>query len=71
MMVSTSTANVKESIHGHYMCLLFYNCVCFIQEVPNYLRGYHKCKLEEVVKLSSFLYTAQFDHDLSTLNNLE
>ena len=43
----------------------------FPQEVPNYLRGYHKCKLEEVVKLSSFLYTAQFGHDLSTLNNLE
>lgn len=43
----------------------------FPQEVPNYLRGYHKCKLEEAVRLSSLLYTAQFEQDMSILKNLE
>ncbi|XP_071159111.1 myosin-VIIa-like isoform X2 [Mytilus edulis] len=43
----------------------------FPQEVPNYLRGYHKCKMEETVKLSSLLYTAQHGQDMTALKNLE
>ncbi|XP_053403510.1 myosin-VIIa-like isoform X2 [Mercenaria mercenaria] len=42
----------------------------FPQEMPNYLRGYHKCSAEEAVNLSSLLFKAKYGEDKQPLDNL-
>ncbi|XP_060579063.1 unconventional myosin-VIIa-like isoform X3 [Ruditapes philippinarum] len=42
----------------------------FPQEMPNYLRGYHKCTAEEAVTLSSLLFRARFGDEKDPLENL-
>lgn len=40
-------------------------CFHYPQEVPNYLRGYHKCSHQEVIQLASLLYRVRFGADES------
>ncbi|ELW62208.1 Myosin-VIIb [Tupaia chinensis] len=40
------------------------------QELPKYLRGFHKCSREDAVHLASLIYKAQFDNDRSQLANV-
>nr|XP_045006124.1 unconventional myosin-VIIb isoform X2 [Jaculus jaculus] len=37
------------------------------QELPKYLRGFHKCSREDAVHLAGLIYKAQFDNDRSQL----
>ncbi|MBZ3889845.1 Unconventional myosin-VIIb, partial [Sciurus carolinensis] len=37
------------------------------QELPKYLRGFHKCTREDAVHLAGLIYKAQFDNDQSPL----
>uniref|UniRef100_A0A8C2VAX4 Unconventional myosin-VIIb n=1 Tax=Chinchilla lanigera TaxID=34839 RepID=A0A8C2VAX4_CHILA len=37
------------------------------QELPKYLRGFHKCSREDAVHLAGLIYKAQFDNDQSQL----
>ncbi|KAM9249280.1 unconventional myosin-VIIb [Dugong dugon] len=37
------------------------------QELPKYLRGFHKCSREDAVYLAGLIYKAQFDNDRSQL----
>lgn len=40
------------------------------QELPKYLRGFHKCSQEDAVHLAGLIYKAQFDNDCSQLANV-
>ncbi|XP_039109102.1 unconventional myosin-VIIb [Hyaena hyaena] len=40
------------------------------QELPKYLRGFHKCSQEDAVHLAGLIYKAQFDNDRSQLANV-
>ncbi|XP_042638986.1 unconventional myosin-VIIb [Orycteropus afer afer] len=40
------------------------------QELPKYLRGFHKCSREDVLHLAGLIYKAQFDSDRSQLANV-
>ncbi|KAF0879428.1 MYO7B protein, partial [Crocuta crocuta] len=40
------------------------------QELPKYLRGFHKCSQEDAVHLAGLIYKAQFDNDHSQLANV-
>lgn len=37
----------------------------FRQELPKYLRGYHKCSREEVFQLGALIYRVKFEDDKS------
>ena len=39
--------------------------VFHIQELPKYLRGYHKCTREEVLQLAALIYRVKFEDDKS------
>lgn len=39
--------------------------LCLWQELPKYLRGYHKCTREEVLQLGALIYRAKFEEDKS------
>lgn len=43
---------------------LFLTSFC-IQELPKYLRGYHKCSREEVFQLAALIYRVKFEDDKS------
>jgi len=34
--------------------------IVFSQEVPNFLRGYHKCSIEDAVQMGSMLFKAKY-----------
>ncbi|XP_023565487.1 unconventional myosin-VIIb [Octodon degus] len=40
------------------------------QELPKYLRGFHKCSREDATHLAGLIYKAQFDNDQSQLANV-
>uniref|UniRef100_A0A8C6WAU8 Unconventional myosin-VIIb n=1 Tax=Nannospalax galili TaxID=1026970 RepID=A0A8C6WAU8_NANGA len=40
------------------------------QELPKYLRGFHKCSREDAVHLAGLIYKAQFDNDRSQLTSI-
>lgn len=40
------------------------------QELPKYLRGFHKCAREDAVHLAGLIYKAQFDNDRSQLASI-
>lgn len=42
-----------------------YPLLCFWQELPKYLRGYHKCTREEVLQLGALIYRVKFEEDKS------
>ena len=42
-----------------------YHLLCFWQELPKYLRGYHKCTREEVLQLGALIYRVKFEEDKS------
>lgn len=39
--------------------------LCVWQELPKYLRGYHKCTREEVLQLGALIYRVKFEEDKS------
>ncbi len=41
----------------------------FLQELPKYLRGYHKCTLEEAFQLAALIYRVRFEEDKSQFHN--
>ena len=44
---------------------------CFsLQELPKYLRGYHKCPKEEVHQLAALIYRVKFEEDKSNFQNI-
>lgn len=44
--------------------------VTSLQELPKYLRGYHKCSRDEVHQLAALIYRAKFDEDKSHFHNI-
>nr|XP_043897586.1 unconventional myosin-VIIa-like isoform X4 [Solea senegalensis] len=42
----------------------------YYQELPKYLRGYHKCSKEEVYQLAALIYRVKFDEDKSHFHNI-
>lgn len=40
------------------------------QELPKYLRGFHKCSREDAVHLAGLIYKAQFGNDQSQLASI-
>lgn len=38
-----------------------------MQELPKYLRGYHKCSKDEAVQLAGLIYKARFNNDRTQL----
>uniref|UniRef100_A0A4W6D941 Myosin VIIA n=1 Tax=Lates calcarifer TaxID=8187 RepID=A0A4W6D941_LATCA len=42
----------------------------YYQELPKYLRGYHKCSREEVYQLAALIYRVKFDEDKSHFQNI-
>ncbi|XP_058614068.1 unconventional myosin-VIIa isoform X2 [Onychostoma macrolepis] len=41
----------------------------YFQELPKYLRGYHKCILEEAFQLAALIYRVRFEEDKSQFHN--
>lgn len=41
-----------------------------VQELPKYLRGYHKCSREEVHQLAALIYRVKFEEDKSHFHNI-
>lgn len=46
------------------------SCCLFLQELPKYLRGYHKCSKEEVHQLAALIYRVKFEEDKSHFHNI-
>ncbi|XP_035522680.1 unconventional myosin-VIIa [Morone saxatilis] len=42
----------------------------YYQELPKYLRGYHKCPREEVHQLAALIYRVKFEDDKSHFHNI-
>ncbi|KAK9402614.1 unconventional myosin-VIIa-like [Crotalus adamanteus] len=42
----------------------------YYQELPKYLRGYHKCSREEVLQLGALIYRVKFEDDKSSFPNI-
>ncbi|XP_018103359.1 unconventional myosin-VIIa isoform X2 [Xenopus laevis] len=42
----------------------------YYQELPKYLRGYHKCTREEVLQLGALIYRVKFEDDKSYFPNI-
>uniref|UniRef100_A0A8C7NP98 Myosin VIIA n=1 Tax=Oncorhynchus mykiss TaxID=8022 RepID=A0A8C7NP98_ONCMY len=42
----------------------------YYQELPKYLRGYHKCSREEVFQLGALIYRVKFEEDKSQFPNV-
>uniref|UniRef100_A0A8C9R4M5 Myosin VIIAa n=1 Tax=Scleropages formosus TaxID=113540 RepID=A0A8C9R4M5_SCLFO len=42
----------------------------YYQELPKYLRGYHKCSREEVFQLAALIYRVKFEDDKSHFPNI-
>ncbi|KAF6721755.1 Unconventional myosin-VIIa, partial [Oryzias melastigma] len=42
----------------------------YYQELPKYLRGYHKCSREEVHQLAALIYRVKFEEDKSHFQNV-
>ncbi|XP_029107068.1 unconventional myosin-VIIa-like [Scleropages formosus] len=42
----------------------------YYQELPKYLRGYHKCSREEVFQLGALIYRVKFDDDKTHFANI-
>ncbi|KAA8586582.1 hypothetical protein FQN60_000418 [Etheostoma spectabile] len=42
----------------------------YYQELPKYLRGYHKCSREEVHQLAALIYRVKFEEDKSHFQNM-
>ncbi|TKS83183.1 Unconventional myosin-VIIa [Collichthys lucidus] len=42
----------------------------YYQELPKYLRGYHKCPREEVYQLAALIYRVKFEEDKSHFQNI-
>uniref|UniRef100_A0AAQ4PWT7 Myosin VIIAb n=1 Tax=Gasterosteus aculeatus aculeatus TaxID=481459 RepID=A0AAQ4PWT7_GASAC len=42
----------------------------YYQELPKYLRGYHKCPKEEVHQLAALIYKVKFDDDKTHFQNI-
>lgn len=40
------------------------------QELPKYLRGFHKCTKSDAAKLAALVYRAKFDDDLTSLKQI-
>lgn len=40
---------------------------CLFQELPKYLRGYHKCSKDEAVQLAGLIYKVRFNNDRTQL----
>lgn len=40
------------------------------QELPKYLRGYHKCPREELNQLAALIYRVKFEDDKSHFQNI-
>jgi len=45
--------------------------IVYFQELPNYLRGYHKCAGLDITRMAAYIYRAQFGDDMSVLDYLE
>ncbi|XP_059397583.1 unconventional myosin-VIIa isoform X1 [Carassius carassius] len=41
----------------------------YFQELPKYMRGYHKCSLEEAFQLAALIYRVRFEEDKSQFHN--
>ncbi|XP_015243373.1 PREDICTED: unconventional myosin-VIIa-like [Cyprinodon variegatus] len=42
----------------------------YYQELPKYLRGYHKCSREEVYQLAALIYRVKYEEDKSHFQNI-
>ncbi|XP_064206929.1 unconventional myosin-VIIa-like isoform X2 [Anguilla rostrata] len=58
----TNTVPGKDSMAD---CMFHY-----YQELPKYLRGYHKCSREEVAQLGALIYRVKFEEDKSHFPNI-
>ncbi|MEE6525432.1 hypothetical protein FKM82_025428, partial [Ascaphus truei] len=42
----------------------------YYQELPKYIRGYHKCTREDVLQLGALIYRVRFEDDKSYFPNI-
>lgn len=47
-----------------------FDCASSLQELPKYLRGYHRCSREEVHQLAALIYRVKYDEDKSQFHNM-
>ena len=46
------------------------SAVRLLQELPKLLRGYHKCTVDEAVKLAAYIFRIKYKDDKSKLQNI-
>lgn len=42
----------------------------YLQELPKYLRGYHKCPKEDLNQLAALIYRVKYEEDKSYFHNI-
>ena len=51
----------------HVNQILMCHIVTCTQELPKYIRGYHKCTVEDAIRLAALIYRAKYGADKSRL----
>lgn len=46
------------------------DCLLPLQELPKYLRGYHKCPKEDLNQLAALIYRVKYEEDKSNFHNI-
>lgn len=50
---------------------VFLNVICWcLQELPKYLRSYHKCSVDEAVQLAAYIFRVKYKDDKSKLQTM-
>ncbi|OWK54565.1 Unconventional myosin-VIIa [Lonchura striata] len=62
---SSIAVGTWEGLRDHRHPLYLSVVLSSMQELPKYLRGYHKCSREEVLQLAALIYRVKFEDDKS------
>lgn len=68
--IAVLKCQIEKNLNKWAVSLSISGAVLCEQELPKYLRGYHKCSREEVQQLAALIYRVRFEEDKSHFHNI-